>query len=104
MELTKEDLEKLLREAEKAHGEYEQKLGQRDDNWPSWYAEFIVKKLRERERGKLTVVRFIRLLLSRRSLRALSENPQFPSKADLTLKPRPGSSVSGWQPEVRRML
>ena len=52
MELTKEDLEKLLREAEKAHGEYEQKLGQRDDNWPSWYAEFIVKKLREREKGK----------------------------------------------------
>jgi hypothetical protein len=52
MELTKEDLERLLREAEKAHGEYEQKLGQRDDNWPSWYAEFIVKKLREGEKGK----------------------------------------------------
>jgi hypothetical protein len=52
MDLTKEDLEKLLREAEKAHGEYEQKLGQRDDNWPSWYAEFIVKRLREREKEK----------------------------------------------------
>ena len=52
MELTKEDLEKLLREAEKAHGEYELKLGQRDDNWPSWYAEFIVKRLREREKEK----------------------------------------------------
>jgi hypothetical protein len=45
MDLTKENLEKLLREAEKAHGEYEQKLGHRDNNWPSWYAEFIVKKI-----------------------------------------------------------
>jgi len=52
MDLTKEDFEKLLREAEKAHGEYEQKLGHRDDNWPAWYAEFIVKKLREREKEK----------------------------------------------------
>jgi hypothetical protein len=53
MNPTKEDLEKLLREAEKAHGEYEQKLGKRDDNWPSWYAEFIVKKLQEREQNKI---------------------------------------------------
>ena len=52
MNLTKENLEKLLREAEKAHGEYEQKLGQKDDNWPSWYAEFIVKKLQEHEKEK----------------------------------------------------
>jgi hypothetical protein len=51
MNLTKEDLEKLLREAEKAHGAYEQKLGHRDDNWPSWYAEFIVKKLRGSEKA-----------------------------------------------------
>jgi hypothetical protein len=51
MNLTKEDLEKLLREAEKAHGAYEQKLGHRDDNWPSWYAEFIVKKLRASEKA-----------------------------------------------------
>jgi len=52
MDLSKENLETLLREAEEAHGEYEQKLGHRDDNWPGWYAEFIVKKLREREKGK----------------------------------------------------
>jgi hypothetical protein len=51
MNLTKEDLEKLLREAEKAHGAYEQKLGRRDDNWPSWYADFIVKKLRGSEKA-----------------------------------------------------
>jgi hypothetical protein len=52
MNLTKDNLEKLLREAEKAHGEYEQKLGHRDDNWPSWYAEFIVEKLQEHEKEK----------------------------------------------------
>jgi hypothetical protein len=52
MDLTKENLEKLLRETEKAHGEYEQKLGHRDDNWPSWYAEFMVKKLQDREKKK----------------------------------------------------
>jgi hypothetical protein len=51
MDVTKENLEKLLRETEKAHGEYEQKLGPRDDNWPSWYAEFIVKRLRDREKA-----------------------------------------------------
>jgi hypothetical protein len=38
MDVTKENLEKLLPEAEKAHGAYEQKLGHRDDNGPSWYA------------------------------------------------------------------
>ena len=52
MDLTKDDLEKSLRAAEQAHGEYEKKLGHRDDNWPAWYAEFIVKKLRESERKK----------------------------------------------------
>jgi hypothetical protein len=57
MDFTKEDIEKLLREAEKAHGEYEQNLGKRDDNWPSWYAEFIVKKLWDLEKQKKTVPR-----------------------------------------------
>ena len=49
-ELTKEDLTRLLREAEKAHGQYEkEKLGgERDADWASWYAEFIVNLLRER--------------------------------------------------------
>jgi len=43
--LTRQKLEQLLREAEKAHAEYEAKLGHRDNDWPVWYAEFIVKKL-----------------------------------------------------------
>lgn len=44
-ELTKETLAALLREAEKAHGSYERTLGHRDDDWPNWYAAYIVGKL-----------------------------------------------------------
>ena len=51
MKMTKEDLANLLREAKKAHGEYEKTLGHNDDNWPSWYAEFIVNRLHEREKA-----------------------------------------------------
>jgi len=43
--LTAEQLAALLREAEKAHGVYERTLGHRDDDWPTWYAAYIVKKL-----------------------------------------------------------
>ncbi len=39
-------LERLLREAEAAHAAYEQETGTRDDNWPAWYAHYIVEKLR----------------------------------------------------------
>jgi hypothetical protein len=46
-ELTKEELAELLREAEKAHAEYERTLGHRDEDWPTWYAEFIITRLRE---------------------------------------------------------
>lgn len=43
---TAEQLEKLLREAEAAHAEYERVvLGARDENWPKWYAEYIVARL-----------------------------------------------------------
>lgn len=44
-EISAEQLTQLLREAEAAHGEYEKKLGRRDDDWPAWYARFIVDKL-----------------------------------------------------------
>jgi hypothetical protein len=52
-DLTKEELARLLREAEEAHGQYEKEEleGERDADWPSWYAEFIVKALRERAEG-----------------------------------------------------
>jgi hypothetical protein len=50
-DLTKEELTRLLREAEKAHGQYERERGERHADWAPWYAEFIVAKLREREEG-----------------------------------------------------
>lgn len=47
MELTKDNLDQLLREAEKAHGEFEKASGKRDENWPAWYAEFIINKIKQ---------------------------------------------------------
>ncbi|HJS70187.1 MAG TPA: hypothetical protein VJ744_05220 [Gaiellaceae bacterium] len=44
-ELTRERLAGLLREAEQAHGEYERELGHRDEDWPGWYADYILRKL-----------------------------------------------------------
>jgi catechol 2,3-dioxygenase-like lactoylglutathione lyase family enzyme len=35
------DLASALRRAEAAHGEHEKRLGQRDENWPAWYAAYI---------------------------------------------------------------
>ena len=43
--VTKETLAQLLRDAEQAHGAYETSLGRRDENWPDWYADFIVQRL-----------------------------------------------------------
>ena len=36
------DLASALRRAEAAHGEHEKRLGKRDDNWPDWYAAYMV--------------------------------------------------------------
>jgi catechol 2,3-dioxygenase-like lactoylglutathione lyase family enzyme len=36
------DLAQALRRAEAAHGEHEKKLGQRDADWPSWYASYMI--------------------------------------------------------------
>src|SRR6266576_4869336 len=36
------DLANALRRAEAAHGEHEKRTGQRDANWPDWYANYIV--------------------------------------------------------------
>jgi catechol 2,3-dioxygenase-like lactoylglutathione lyase family enzyme len=35
------DLAQALRRAEAAHGEHEKRTGQRDQNWPDWYAEYM---------------------------------------------------------------
>jgi len=52
-DLTVEDLTRLLREAEKAHGKYEREElgGVRDEEWAPWYAAYIVNLLRERQAG-----------------------------------------------------
>jgi catechol 2,3-dioxygenase-like lactoylglutathione lyase family enzyme len=36
------DLASALRRAEAAHGEHEKRTGQRDANWPAWYAAYLV--------------------------------------------------------------
>ena len=36
------DLANAMRRAETAHGEHEKKLGQRDADWPSWYAAYMI--------------------------------------------------------------
>ncbi|MFM0132610.1 VOC family protein [Paraburkholderia sediminicola] len=38
------DLGSVLRRAAAAHGEHEKVTGQHDENWPDWYAEFIVRE------------------------------------------------------------
>ena len=36
------DLASALRRAEAAHGEHEQRTGERDANWPDWYAAYMI--------------------------------------------------------------
>jgi catechol 2,3-dioxygenase-like lactoylglutathione lyase family enzyme len=36
------DLASALRRAEAAHGEHEQRTGERDENWPDWYAAYMM--------------------------------------------------------------
>lgn len=38
------DLVGALQRAEAAHGEHEKRLGHRDENWPIWYAEYMVRE------------------------------------------------------------
>lgn len=37
-----DDLAHALRRAEAAHGEHEQRTGERDENWPAWYAAYML--------------------------------------------------------------
>jgi len=36
------DLASAFRRAEAAHGEHEKRTGKRDENWPDWYAKYMV--------------------------------------------------------------
>ena len=49
--LTEDRLRTLLRVAESAHAAYETELGARDEDWPTWYAQFIVARWREEPGG-----------------------------------------------------
>lgn len=48
IELTREELAELLRDARRAHHDYEQSTGEPDDDWPSWYAEYLLDRLGNR--------------------------------------------------------
>jgi hypothetical protein len=39
-----EELADALRRAAKAHGEHEERIGEADENWPDWYALYMVKE------------------------------------------------------------
>lgn len=45
VELTAQKLTQLIKAAEAAHAKHEKNLGKRDENWPRWYAEYILEKL-----------------------------------------------------------
>ncbi|WP_431320457.1 VOC family protein [Rhizobium sp. YTU87027] len=38
------DLEAALRRAAAAHGEHEKRIGKHDDDWPTWYAEYMASE------------------------------------------------------------
>jgi catechol 2,3-dioxygenase-like lactoylglutathione lyase family enzyme len=38
------ELAATLRRAAAAHGEHEKRIGKRDEDWPDWYAEYIVRE------------------------------------------------------------
>ena len=38
------DLAQALRRAAAAHGEHETRTGEADENWPDWYAEYMVRE------------------------------------------------------------
>jgi hypothetical protein len=48
MDMTRDELAELLKEAEHAHGEYEREIGSRDEDWPTWYAGYILDQLKDR--------------------------------------------------------
>jgi catechol 2,3-dioxygenase-like lactoylglutathione lyase family enzyme len=38
------ELAAALRRAAAAHGEHEKRIGQHDENWPDWYAEYMLRE------------------------------------------------------------
>jgi len=46
-QIGKEELEELLRQTKEAHAEYERDIGSTDEDWPAWYAEYMIDKMEE---------------------------------------------------------
>ena len=44
VKLTEAKLTELLKAAAEAHHAYEQGTGKKDENWPAWYAKWIVEQ------------------------------------------------------------
>lgn len=44
--LSTERLTCMLKEAAEAHAKFEEETGKPDSNWPEWYADHIMQKLR----------------------------------------------------------
>jgi hypothetical protein len=38
------DLSQALQRAARAHGEHEKRTGEYDEQWPDWYAEYMVRE------------------------------------------------------------
>jgi hypothetical protein len=36
-----DELEQALRRAAAAHGKHEEEIGERDEEWPVWYAQYM---------------------------------------------------------------
>lgn len=47
VEITKEVLANLLKGAEENHAKYEEDLGEKDEDWHLWYADYILKKFED---------------------------------------------------------
>jgi catechol 2,3-dioxygenase-like lactoylglutathione lyase family enzyme len=46
------ELAQALRRAAAAHGAHEKQIGRHDDNWPEWYADYIVREQTGRDPSK----------------------------------------------------
>lgn len=47
MEIDRNVLAKLIKEASDAHHEYEATLDSEDEQWPMWYADYVLERLDE---------------------------------------------------------
>ncbi|MEX2369154.1 MAG: hypothetical protein WD552_02040 [Candidatus Paceibacterota bacterium] len=45
MNIPKDELVRLLKDAQQAHHEYEKTLDEPDAEWPEWYADYINRQL-----------------------------------------------------------